>query len=176
MSQLMKRYLAVLDSVQHMSSTARRRFLANCPKDLLTCFSECALNILKGNVELSDEEYEVLRCRKEDIRQLASKKTPLVKKRRLLVKDELIEDILEPVLTLFHSSSKESDSQENYDEDDDDSQESYDKESRKSSKLLSPVEHPAASCGMEQYACPEVDCDARYRWLKSLRRHQRLKH
>ena len=97
----MKRYLAVLDSVQHMSPTARRRFLANCPKDLLTCFSECALNILKGNVELSRSQLQKLRREKHNLRQLASKRTSLTKKRRILQKGGFIGSLLAPVLSLL---------------------------------------------------------------------------
>lgn len=97
----MKRYLSVLDSIQHMRPTARRRYLACCPKEIIECFSECALNILKGNVKLSRAQLQKLRREKNNLRRLSLKKTPLSQKRKIVQKGGFIGGLLAPVLSLL---------------------------------------------------------------------------
>ena len=72
-----------------MSDAARRRYLKNCHKALVDCFSECAKNILKGNVKLSKRQFSRLEREKTNVRALASKRTSLRKKRRVVQKGVL---------------------------------------------------------------------------------------
>ena len=56
-----------------MGNAARARMIKQCDRQLLDCFSECARNVLKGNVPLKKRQYASLQRRKKDLRTLASK-------------------------------------------------------------------------------------------------------
>ena len=61
MSQRMRQYLPLLKRITRMSDKVRRRYLKNCDKAIMDCFSECAVNILKGHVPLSNRQFTRLK-------------------------------------------------------------------------------------------------------------------
>lgn len=101
MNQRMRNYLSVLRSLMRMSVKDRRRAVANCNRDLIDCFCECALNVLKGNVPLTKAQLTKLRREKQNLRQLTLKKVSLKKKKKILQKGGFIGALLRPVLSLL---------------------------------------------------------------------------
>jgi len=57
-----------------MGNAARARMIKQCDRQLLDCFSECARNVLKGNVPLNKRQYASLQRRKKDLRTLRKRK------------------------------------------------------------------------------------------------------
>jgi len=104
MSQRMRRYLPILKRITRMNDKARRRYVKNCDRALMDCFSECAKNILKGNVPMSDRQFSRLKRQKTNVRDLASKRTSLRKKRLIVQKGGFIQALLMPAIATLGSA------------------------------------------------------------------------
>ena len=63
----------------------RRAIIANRDKKLLHSISECALNVLKGTVKLSDCKKRKLRKFKRQLRTIVDKRVPLAGKKKLII-------------------------------------------------------------------------------------------
>ncbi|KMQ81718.1 iron-uptake system-binding protein [Lasius niger] len=66
-------------------SKSKKDLLKKCPNSVIKAVCECALNVLKGTVPISSHQKRKLSPYKQTLRQLAKKKVPLFKKRKLLV-------------------------------------------------------------------------------------------
>ena len=91
--------------------------------EVINCLSECSKNLIKGIVPMNKDEYTVLHAKKEALRQLASKETPLAKKRKILLKPGLIDNMVPPVSRFFSSSSSEDDEESSPADDDEEEEE-----------------------------------------------------
>jgi len=69
--------------------------------EFVDCVSECAKNVIKGNVPLTNRQMTNLRRKKHDLRSLSKKKTSLRKKRKILQKGGFLSALLPPVLTVL---------------------------------------------------------------------------
>ena len=98
MSERMKKFLPVLKRMRKFSDKAKRQYVGKCNRQFLDCISECAKNIIKGNVPLTTTQKAKLRRNRNDLRALSVKKTSLRKKRRILQKGGFLGAILPPVL------------------------------------------------------------------------------
>ena len=56
--------------------------ISNCDKDVVNCVSESALNILHGNVKLSDCTRRKLRKYRRQLRSVVDSCVPLVRKKK----------------------------------------------------------------------------------------------
>jgi len=104
MSQRMRQYLPLLKRITRMSDRVRRRYLKNCDKAIMDCFSECAVNVLKGHVPLSNRQFTRLKREKTHVRALASKRTSLKKKRSIVQKGGFIQALLLPAIATLGSA------------------------------------------------------------------------
>jgi len=86
MSRLIKKYLPVLKRIATLGDKVQRNFVRKCDKEFLDCVTECAKNVIKGNVPLTVRQKERLRRSRNDLRALSVKKTALRRKRRILQK------------------------------------------------------------------------------------------
>jgi len=86
-----------------MSDKVSRRYLKNCDKAIMDCFSECDMNILKGHVPLSNRQFTRLKREKTHVRALASKRTSLRKKRSIVQKG-FIQALLMPAIATLGSA------------------------------------------------------------------------
>ena len=105
MSKRVKKFLLVLKRITKLGNKAKRDCIRKCKKDFLDCISECAKNILKGNVPLTDRQKTGLHRRRNDLRALSMKKTSLRKKRRILQHGGFLTAPLPPVLGILSSLS-----------------------------------------------------------------------
>lgn len=103
MSQRTRKYLSVLKKIRKMGDKARRDFVRKSDKEFLYCISECAKNLIKGNVPLTERQKTVLRRKKNDLRALSVKKTPLRKRRQIIQKGGFLSALLPPVLSVLSS-------------------------------------------------------------------------
>jgi len=98
MSLRVKKYLPVLKRLSRLGDRAKREYVRKCDKEFVNCVSECAKNVIKGNVLLNDRQMKNLRRKRNDLRELSSKKTSLRKKRRILQKGGFLTSLIPPVL------------------------------------------------------------------------------
>ena len=103
MSDRVKRYLPVLKRIRKLGNKARREFIRKCDKDFIDCVSECARNLLKGNVPLTKRQKTNLRRKRQDLRVLSKKKTSMRAKRKIVQKGGFLSPLLPPVLSVLTS-------------------------------------------------------------------------
>ena len=101
MSARVRQYASVLKRIRKMGDKAKRAYVRKCDKSFVDCISECAKNIIKGNVPLTKRQKARLRRSRNDIRALSVKKTSLRKKRKILQKGGFLTALLPPVLALL---------------------------------------------------------------------------
>ena len=103
MSQRARKFLPMLKRIRKMDEREKGVFVRKCNKEFLDCVSECAKNVIKGHVPLTDRQKTNLRRRRNDPRALSIKKTSLRKKRRILQKGGFLTALLPPVLSILGS-------------------------------------------------------------------------
>ncbi len=91
----------VLKRLNKLGEKAKRDYVKKCNRDFLDCVSECAKNVIKGNVPLKPNQLQRLRRERNNVRALALKKTSLKKKRHILQKGGFLGALLPPVLHLL---------------------------------------------------------------------------
>jgi len=70
----------------------------------LECISECAKNILRGNVQLSAKQKRALRRNRQNLRRLSIKKTSLKKNRQIIQNGGFLGAIIAPILATLGGS------------------------------------------------------------------------
>jgi len=103
MSTRIKKYLPVLKHIRRMGDRAKREYIRKCDTEFVNCVSECAKNVIKGNVPLTDRQMTNLRRKRHDLRALSKKKTSLRTKRKILQKGGLLTALIPPVLSVLGS-------------------------------------------------------------------------
>src|SRR5215510_2409067 len=63
----------------------RKAIISKCGPELLKCISEVAVNVLKGNVQLSSCSKKKLKKHRGQIRKVADKKVSAATKKKILV-------------------------------------------------------------------------------------------
>ena len=77
----------------------QKAVIKNADSGLIKCISECALNILKGNVPISPHQKSKLTRYKKDLRSLAQRRVSLKSRKRVLQKGGFLGAILAPIIT-----------------------------------------------------------------------------
>ena len=70
-----RKFFPVLNSINRLGDKVKRKFVRRCDKKILDCISECAKNVIKGNVPLTSRQKTRLRRSRNDLRALSVKKT-----------------------------------------------------------------------------------------------------
>jgi len=73
-----------LHALKDAKPKLRKAIISNCDKELIHTISECALNVLRGNVNLSDCQKKRLRKFKGSLKTVIDKRVPLSRKKRLI--------------------------------------------------------------------------------------------
>ena len=90
MSDLVKRHILCIQALnRHKSTKLRRAIIANADADLLCALAECAYNILKKNIPWSDLHRRRLSKYRTKLRELAQRRTPAARKRRILLQQQV---------------------------------------------------------------------------------------
>ena len=93
MSDRTRKYLPILKRIQRLGEKAKKQFIKKCDEDFIDCV----------NVPLKPTQLRRLRRERSNVRVLASKKTSLKKKRRILQKEGFLGALLPPVLGVLGS-------------------------------------------------------------------------
>ena len=62
----------------------RKALLSNCNKELINTISECVLNVLKGNLKLTDRQKRRLQKFSGQLRSVVGRSVPLAVKKKLI--------------------------------------------------------------------------------------------
>jgi len=73
-----------LHTLKDAKPKLRKAIISNCDKELIHAISECALNVLRGNVNLTDCQKKRLCKFKGRLRTVIDKRVPLSRKKRLI--------------------------------------------------------------------------------------------
>ena len=82
---LIKTYGTFLEGLTHLSNKCRKKMIQESPKEVIDCVGECCINLIKGNVRLTNAQKNQLRARKQHIRLLSSKQVPLIEKKKKII-------------------------------------------------------------------------------------------
>ena len=99
MSTRVKRQAHILKALAKAHPHVCQAILKGANNDLLQCLSECAYNILKGNVHLTPTQKTKLTKYKLKIRQVADKQVALKKKQKTLQTGGFLPLLLAPLLS-----------------------------------------------------------------------------
>jgi len=96
----MRNNIDFLRVLKQCNTKQRRALLQAADNKLLKAICECVLNVLRGTVKLNPSQKGKLRLHKETLRELANKRVPLSKKKKLIVQkgDGFLGILLAPVL------------------------------------------------------------------------------
>jgi hypothetical protein len=91
--------------------TQRKQLLRNLAREQIQVLSEICLNLLNGNIEISDQDYLTLSKHKNTLRKVALKSVDNNTKRELMYKDAtVIKTLVTVFLKDFDKESEDSDS------------------------------------------------------------------
>src|SRR5215813_13051840 len=104
MSESLRKHASLLKLLHKASPRLKQAILKQkCNKEFIGCISNCCLNLLKGNVELTRDQLHKHRRKRKVIRKLADKKTPLSTKKKLIQKGGFLSLLLPPLIGTLES-------------------------------------------------------------------------
>ena len=90
MSELVKRHIVCIQALNRIKSNKlKRAIIANADADLLCALAECAYNILKKNIPLSELQRRRLSKYRTKLHELAQRRTPAARRRRILLQQQV---------------------------------------------------------------------------------------
>ena len=102
MSARLKKYASYLCMLHRASPKLRKALLTkSCSSEFLYCLSECAKNVLNGNVELSSGQKKQLVRRKRLLRKLVLKKTSLKTRKKIAQTGGFLGALLGPIIKVL---------------------------------------------------------------------------
>ena len=57
---LIKTYGTFLEGLTHLSNKCRKKMIQESPKEVIDCVGECCINLIKGNVRLTNAQKNPL--------------------------------------------------------------------------------------------------------------------
>ena len=102
MSDLVKRHIVCIQALNRIKSNKlKRAIIANADADLLGALAECAYNILKKNIPLSELQRRCLSKYRTKLRELAQRQTSAARRRRILLQQQVGEGQIGGFLSAF---------------------------------------------------------------------------
>ena len=99
MSSRVQRQAHILRALSKAHPHVCQAILKGANTDLLKCLSECAYNILRGNVKLTAVQKTRLTKYKQKLRKVADRKTSLKQKQKIVQTGGFLPALLAPLLT-----------------------------------------------------------------------------
>jgi len=105
MSQRLEKYSTYLRKLHKANNRDRKKMLKKLKgdKEFVKCLCECAKNIIKGNVKLTDAQKQKICRRKQSFRKLALKKTSLREKQKIVQSGGFLGALLGPIVSVLGS-------------------------------------------------------------------------
>ena len=90
--------LPTLRKLYRCNKQIRKALLKSGGKKLQLCLRECAVNVLKGNVHLSQSQFKKLGKHKKKLRELSKKSTSQKKRLRIVQSGGFLPLLLAPII------------------------------------------------------------------------------
>ena len=87
-----------LEMLSKSNPKYRKSLISGAPPEIMKLLSECALNILKGTITLTNEEKAKLRKHKKGLREMATSKVSNRTKKKIVQRGGMLQALLKPVL------------------------------------------------------------------------------
>ena len=84
MSARVKKYLPLLQFLADAKPSQRAPILSNASKELILAICEIAMNIVSGRLPITQPQFKKLVKSKTNIKKIASRKTPLYVKKKII--------------------------------------------------------------------------------------------
>lgn len=84
MSSRMQRNLALLEMLYKSTPRMRKVIVSNAGADFISALCEIALNVLSGNIPLTEQQYSQLKKKKSVVRIVADKRIKILRKRKTI--------------------------------------------------------------------------------------------
>ena len=91
----------MLRALARANSSAQRAMISHANKDLILALVECATNIIRGNVELSDSQYNKLKRYHSQLKRLIRKKTSQKERKTILQRGGFLGALVGPLLKVL---------------------------------------------------------------------------
>ena len=101
MSKRISRHAPLLHHLSKAKPKTIRSVIKTGDKDLISVFSECALNVLKGVVPLTKGQRSKLGRYKKCLRDLVNRKTTNQKKKKILQRGGFLGALLPPIISIL---------------------------------------------------------------------------
>jgi hypothetical protein len=103
MTKRLEKYARHLKALRRASHKNRKSLLRQHIKDaeFVKCLCECSKNILHGHVALTTSQKKALNKRKQALRQLASKKISMSKRRQIIQSGGFLGALLGPIISVL---------------------------------------------------------------------------
>jgi hypothetical protein len=72
-----------------------------CDREFIECICECAHNVLKGSVPITDHQKQQLTPHRHNLRELTKKKTSTKRRKEILQEGGFLGAILTPILSVL---------------------------------------------------------------------------
>lgn len=102
-SPLPKKYISILKALYHLDRDQRIVILRKAEATLVKCICECALNILNGNVFITDSQKSKLKRHAKILRCLADKSGTWTSKKKIILAEgiKILTLLLAPIIDYF---------------------------------------------------------------------------
>ena len=94
----LKTQLPVLKQLCKCNKREQRKLLRQGGKPLQLCLRECALNIVKGNVPLSKNQFKKLKRYKNSLREISKKRTSVKQRLKIEQRGGFLASLLIPII------------------------------------------------------------------------------
>lgn len=95
-------YIPTLKELNHYSEAKKKQWMKkNASKDFVMCICECASNVLKGNVPLTNSQRKKLSCKKNSLRKLVNKRLGLKRKQKIIQRGGFLSALIGPIVSLL---------------------------------------------------------------------------
>lgn len=105
MTRRIQKHMSVLKQLCRCGVKKRKELLKKGGRNIKLCLSECALNILKGNVPLNKKQFGKLKKHRKSLQTLSKKNISNKKSQQLVQRGGFLPMLLSPILGALASAA-----------------------------------------------------------------------
>ena len=100
MAERVKNRAGELSMLKNSLKQVQNAMIECCDRDLIECICDCAHNVLKGNVPITDHQMQ-LTPHRHNLRELTKKRTSNKRRKEILQEGGFLGAILTPILSVL---------------------------------------------------------------------------
>ena len=105
MTRRIQKHLTELKQLCRCGSKKRNEILKKGGRNIKLCLSECALNVLKGNVPLNQKQFSKLKKHRKSLQNLSKKNISIKRSQQLVQRGGFLPLLLSPILGALASAA-----------------------------------------------------------------------